>query len=186
MTTRTNRFYAKRFARTCGVLEGQGAHSGHMVAYDRGHIYDPDGYEYAGSSPIFAASSLLRLAHGRHSSSERVIVSQYNSELISQMTPPLSTEGNLALAPKVAAGDLEARRQMIEGNMPLVVSKVSAYIRDFPEYGYLRDDLTSVGFMGLVAAVNLMAEKGAALRHPSSTSAWQLPPAWDNSPRRNP
>ena len=80
-----------------------------------------------------------------------MIVSQYNSELISQMTPPLSTEGNLALAPKVAAGDLEARGQMIEGNMPLVVSKVSAYIRDFPEYGYLRDDLTSVGFMGLVA-----------------------------------
>ena len=91
-------------------------------------------------------------------------MSQYNTELISQMTPPLSTEGNLAR--QVAAGDLEARRQMIEGNMPLVVSKVSAYIRDFPEYGYLRDDLTSVGFMGLVAAVNLMAEKGCGVTAP--------------------
>ena len=43
---RTNRFY-DMLCTTRGVLEGQGAHCGHMVAYDRGHIYDPDGYEYA-------------------------------------------------------------------------------------------------------------------------------------------
>ncbi len=32
---------------TQGVIEGEGIRYGHMVAYDRGCIYDPDGYEYS-------------------------------------------------------------------------------------------------------------------------------------------
>ena len=49
-------------------------------------------------------------------------MSKYNSELVSQMSPPLNVEDNLGLAPKVALGDVEARKSMIEGNMPRVVS----------------------------------------------------------------
>ena len=32
---------------SCGVMEGQGFRCGHAVAYDHGHIFDPDGGEYA-------------------------------------------------------------------------------------------------------------------------------------------
>ena len=29
-----------------GVIEGVGRRCGHAVAYEHGHIFDPDGYEY--------------------------------------------------------------------------------------------------------------------------------------------
>jgi DNA-directed RNA polymerase specialized sigma subunit len=93
-------------------------------------------------------------------------MSKYNSELVSQMSPPLNVEDNLGLAPKVALGDVEARKSMIEGNMPLVVSKVDDYIFSFPQYTYLRDDLTSAGFVGLVNAVNSIAKDGSGVAAP--------------------
>lgn len=95
-------------------------------------------------------------------------MTQYNSELTSlaQQIETLNTETNLELAPLVAAGDDAARRRMIEGNMALVVSKVDAYIHFFPQYAYLRDDLTSAGFTGLVLAVNHMAEEGCGSATP--------------------
>jgi len=40
------RFYDTLYT-TRGVIEGMGLRTGHMVAYDRGSIYDPDGYEYS-------------------------------------------------------------------------------------------------------------------------------------------
>ena len=49
---------------------------------------------------------------------------------------------------------------MIEGNMAAIVFHVDNYLHYFPQYSFLRDDLTSAGFMGLVKAVNSMAEEG--------------------------
>ncbi len=40
------RFYDTLYT-TQGVIEGMGIRCGHMVAYDRGCIYDPDGYEFS-------------------------------------------------------------------------------------------------------------------------------------------
>jgi len=82
------------------------------------------------------------------------------------MCAPLTLEDNLELAPQVAAGDCRARDRMIEGNMPLVVSKVDNYIHFFPQYRYLRDDLTSAGFVGLVDAVNRTAREGNGVAAP--------------------
>jgi len=93
-------------------------------------------------------------------------VSNYNSELVSQMSAPLTVEENLALIAKVAAGDEDARQQMIEGNMPLVISKVDSYIHFFPQYEFLRDDLTSAGFIGLVNAVDRIAKVGDKMGAP--------------------
>ena len=86
--------------------------------------------------------------------------SQYNSELVTDMArlgDPSCTEDNDRLYPFVAAGDAAARTKMIESNMPLVVAKVNAYLVEFPDLAYLRDDLTSAGFVGLTKAVNRMA-----------------------------
>ena len=87
---------------------------------------------------------------------------QYNSALVADMArigDPSCTEDNNRLYPLVAAGDAEARQQMIEGNMPLVVAKVNAYLVEHPHLAYLRVDLTSAGFMGLTKAVNKMATR---------------------------
>ena len=96
--------------------------------------------------------------------------SQYNSDLTADMArlgEPSSVEENNRLHRLVAAGDADARRQMIEGNMPLVVAKVNAYLIEFPHLAYLRDDLTSAGFVGLVDAVNKLAT-GRKSRNPTA------------------
>ncbi|MGH7193004.1 MAG: hypothetical protein ACREJM_05640, partial [Candidatus Saccharimonadales bacterium] len=49
---------------------------------------------------------------------------------------------------------------MVEGNMPLVLAKVEAYIRCFPGAEHLRDDLVGDGMLGLCKAVNTMSENG--------------------------
>jgi hypothetical protein len=74
------------------------------------------------------------------------------------MSEPLDAEKNAELYPLVAAGDAAARERMIGGNMPLVLFKVEAFIRCFPNVAYLRDDLVSAGCIGLVKAVNKMAD----------------------------
>ena len=87
--------------------------------------------------------------------------SQYNSDLTADMArlgEPSSVEENNRLHALVAAGDADARRRMIEGNMPLVVAKVDSFLAEFPNLTYLRDDLTSAGFVALVQAVNKIAE----------------------------
>jgi hypothetical protein len=65
-----------------------------------------------------------------------------------------SRDKNDALYPRVVAGDLAACRQMIQSNMSLVIHKVDTYIHIYPDLAYLRDDLISEGFVGLVYAVN--------------------------------
>ena len=87
--------------------------------------------------------------------------SQYNSDLTADMArlgEPSCAEENNRLHALVAAGDADARRRMIEGNMPLVVAKVDSFLAEFPNLTYLRDDLTSAGFVALVQAVKKIAK----------------------------
>jgi RNA polymerase sigma factor (sigma-70 family) len=84
----------------------------------------------------------------------------YNSELVSQMTTPLTVEENLELVPLVAAGDEDAKRRMIEGNIALVLSTVESFIRQYPQFAYLRDDLTGYGFVALITAIGRITDEG--------------------------
>lgn len=87
-------------------------------------------------------------------------MAQYNNELVGPMRAngrPLSQEINQEMYQRVVDGDKVAVREMIEGNMSLVISKVDAYIGSFPFISHLRDDLISEGFVGLTIAVNRMA-----------------------------
>jgi RNA polymerase sigma factor (sigma-70 family) len=97
---------------------------------------------------------------------------QYNGQLVadmSQLGKPFCTDDNSRLYPLVTAGDADARRQMIEGNMSLAIAKVESFVRCFPEVAYLRDDLTSAAFVGLTKAVNKMAmRKGPRSAAPSA------------------
>lgn len=55
---------------------------------------------------------------------------------------------------EVVAGDAAAREQMILDNMTFVQKRVGAFVKANPKYQYLRDDLVSAGYVGLVEAVN--------------------------------
>jgi len=90
------------------------------------------------------------------------VSNQYNEKLVAGLhratnSETWTAEKNADLHPRVAAGDKKARETMLSGNMPLVLSKVEAFIRSFPSIAHLRDDLVSAGCVGLVKAVNKMA-----------------------------
>jgi hypothetical protein len=107
------------------------------------------------------------LAHRRiDTNPESTTVTQYNSELISQLSKPLTVEENLDLIPLAAGGDTDARDRMIEGNMALVIAKVDGYLSYFPQYVFLRDDLTSAGFVALVEAVDNIVREGTKIKAP--------------------
>jgi hypothetical protein len=76
-----------------------------------------------------------------------------------------TAEKNAEMYPRVAAGDKAAREEMITGNVPLVISKADSFLRCFPYFAHLRDDLVSAGCVGLVRAVNQMAG-GCRIRKP--------------------
>lgn len=82
----------------------------------------------------------------------------YDYGLTNKITQSSDRKRNERLYPRVMAGDEKARQEMIESNMPLVISKVDSYVRRYPQLEHLRDDLHSAGFVGLVRAVNKMAE----------------------------
>jgi DNA-directed RNA polymerase sigma subunit (sigma70/sigma32) len=85
----------------------------------------------------------------------------YNTELVEQIMAtgsPASRDENDELYAAVIAGDEAAKKRMIEGNMPLVLLRVDAYIRCFPGVEHLRDDMASEGFLGLCTAVNKLSE----------------------------
>jgi RNA polymerase sigma factor (sigma-70 family) len=87
----------------------------------------------------------------------------YNNELVAQIMAtgtPASVEENDVLSVAVVAGDKNAKRRMIEGNMPLVLSKVEAYLRCFPGAEHLRDDLVGEGMLGLCKGVDRLEEDG--------------------------
>jgi RNA polymerase sigma factor (sigma-70 family) len=72
----------------------------------------------------------------------------------------MSIERNNELFPLVAAGDPVAREAMIVENKGAVVASAEAFIRQIPSTSYLMDDLISVGYVGLIEAVNKVAEGG--------------------------
>ena len=166
----------ERFGQTIttstGVLEGVGRRCLHAVAYDHGMILDPDGGHY----PYSRAACESRGFHPRrawrvdllHSPPLNPFISEilrkdhamssYDFELTNKIPKALDREQNERLYARVMEGDDKAREEMIEGNMPLVIAKVDAYIGCHPQTAYLRDDLHSAGFVGLVQAVNTMAE----------------------------
>jgi DNA-directed RNA polymerase specialized sigma subunit len=71
-------------------------------------------------------------------------------------TSALTKEDNYKLYERVRAGDDDAKREMIEGNMSLVMVRVNWYLRKCPQMNFIRDDLISAGFIGLCTAVNQM------------------------------
>ena len=91
-------------------------------------------------------------------------MSSYDHDLTNKITQSSDSERNERFYPRVMAGDEKAREEMIESNMPLVISKVESFIRRYPQLEYLRDDLHSAGFLGLVKAVNKMAEHEEPLK----------------------
>ena len=90
----------------------------------------------------------------------------YDHGLTDKIAQSSDSERNERLYPRVMAGDEEAREEMIESNMPLVISKVDSYVRRNPQLEHLRDDLHSAGFVGLVLAVNKMAD-GSDVSNPT-------------------
>jgi RNA polymerase sigma factor (sigma-70 family) len=84
---------------------------------------------------------------------------KYNKPLKDSMKDWCQPADNAALYPKVAAGDEEARQQMIASNMPMVVSIVDGYLKSNKDFDYLRDDLTSEGFLSLTRVVDALSTK---------------------------
>ena len=82
-----------------------------------------------------------------HDDEARDSTSAYLNEI--GLTPLLSPEAESALAQRVRAGDAEARRQMIEANLRLVVTVARGYVgRGVPLL-----DLIAEGNLGLIRAV---------------------------------
>jgi hypothetical protein len=82
-----------------------------------------------------------------------------NTAVIRLWTEPATRKANEALYPLVAAGDRQAKHQMIHSNMGLVMVEVERFLAFLPKFGHLRDDLISHGFVGLVEAVNTMSQR---------------------------
>jgi RNA polymerase primary sigma factor len=83
-------------------------------------------------------------------------------------TPLLSLEDETALAERIKSGDKDARTQMIQANLRLVV-KIA---QDYSGYGLSLSDLISEGNIGLMHAVERFdPEKGGKL---STYGAWWI------------
>jgi hypothetical protein len=100
------------------------------------------------------------------------VSNQYNAAFVADLhratkSVAWSAKRNAKLYPRVVAGDEAAREDMINGNVPLVFSKVESFLRCFPHLVHLRDDLVSAGCVGLIRAVNQMAQ-GCRIRKPKN------------------
>jgi hypothetical protein len=86
-----------------------------------------------------------------------------------------SVQRNNELLPCVIAGDAEARRVLIEENMALVIVKADGLVRQMPHFAYLRNDLVSAGYVGLVKAINKLSTtkpRKSSLRAASALNTW--------------
>lgn len=79
--------------------------------------------------------------------------------MIPNMPKTSNIERNTALYHRARNSDGKAREELIERNMRLVISQVTQLLRLFPRFQYLRDDLSSAGFTGLVKGVNTLIEQ---------------------------
>jgi hypothetical protein len=96
----------------------------------------------------------------------------YNHELVESLRnvceTPADEDANTDLYHKLIAGDRDARDEMITSNMPMAIAIVDTFLRGWPRYAHLRDDLQSAGFLGLTEAVNaLVAHTRATILKPS-------------------
>lgn len=79
---------------------------------------------------------------------------------ITAWAEPATKESNEQLYHLVALGLESARDEMIEKNLGLVVSLVNRFLLFVPQLQCYREDLISIGNIGLVSAVNKMAAEG--------------------------
>jgi RNA polymerase sigma factor (sigma-70 family) len=103
----------------------------------------------------------------------------YNIELfteLNQLGEPGSRERDRELLPLVAAGDEAARTQMIHSGIALACCRAEFYIRSRLrqrlQIEFLRDDLISAGFLGVVKAVNLIAHGTPTTNVTAMISYW--------------
>jgi hypothetical protein len=75
---------------------------------------------------------------------------------------------NMELYPRVQAGDTDAVRSMIENNVPYVHWKVASFLKQWPTYEYLADELISAGYDRVVASVNALV--GTSHEEPNPTA----------------
>ncbi len=69
----------------------------------------------------------------------------------------LDREENTALYHKIREGDVAAQEQMVVGNIPLVLVRVSGFLVERPQFEHLRDDLQSECYLALVRVVQTFA-----------------------------
>ena len=88
---------------------------------------------------------------------------QYNHELVNDMCrfckKHTDRKENDRLYRRLLAGDDQAGEQLVVNNMPLVVAVVDIFITKHRMYEYLRDDLTSEGFLAITSAVCSAGDK---------------------------
>ena len=89
----------------------------------------------------------------------------FNTELVAELdcaSDPDYRRHNDILLPRVAAGDKAAREQMICGNVTFARYRADFYVRSRYRQEvcikFLRDDLVNAGILGVVKAVNRIAE----------------------------
>jgi RNA polymerase sigma factor (sigma-70 family) len=70
---------------------------------------------------------------------------------------PSNVDENDALYRRIRSGDQSAVAEMIERNMPLVRSRVGAFLKDYRRFRHLFDDLIGVGSLALTGVVNSFA-----------------------------
>ena len=96
---------------------------------------------------------------------------KYNHALVSSMKTfctPSTEADNERLYLLVREGNADARQEMITNNMPLVIAIVDGYLKVNQDFAYLRDDLTSEGFLRLVQAVSDLADSNRRVRKPTA------------------
>lgn len=86
--------------------------------------------------------------------------------LATQIKSAASPDENRQLYERLVAGEVLARDEMIERNMGLVIEKVNTFVATRHNVRYLQDDLVSNGTIGLVKAVDAMAEDTECYRDP--------------------
>jgi DNA-directed RNA polymerase specialized sigma24 family protein len=96
---------------------------------------------------------------------------KYNHELINNLRSvcdkPSNAQDNEQLYPLVAAGDADARQQMIVNNLPLVITLVDLFLSSKPDHAHLRDDLMAEGFLSVVEVINIFVS-GRKVSNPTS------------------